>query len=149
MDALHFGPEVPTRRDIIRSPSDLVDQALEPLFRPRLDPVPLTDPEPGANTPSPLVGQNSHIPKMIFIFCSKIGTSVFGMKYKDGVILAADTLGSYGSLARYPDLERVIRVNDTTVVACSGDYADFQFLREVIEQKQVKNILSSFISRGE
>ena len=64
------------------------------------------------------------------------GTSVFAIKYKDGVILAADTLASYGSLARFESVERVIKVNDTTVVACTGDYADFQFLREVIEQKQ-------------
>ena len=28
------------------------------------------------------------------------GTSVLGIKYKDGVMLAADTLASYGSLAR-------------------------------------------------
>ena len=38
------------------------------------------------------------------------GSSVFAIKYKDGVVMAADTLGSYGSLARYVDLERVIRV---------------------------------------
>jgi 20S proteasome subunit beta 7 len=61
---------------------------------------------------------------------------VFGVKYRDGVVLAADTLGSYGSLARYNGLERVFRVNANTVVACSGDYADFQFLREIIEQRQ-------------
>ena len=54
------------------------------------------------------------------------GTSVFGVKYKDGVVLGADTLGSYGSLARFPNVERVIKINDNTVVACSGDYADFQ-----------------------
>ena len=58
------------------------------------------------------------------------GTSVFGVKYKDGVVFAADTLGSYGSLARYPDIERVIKVNDNTVVACSGDIADFQVGRK-------------------
>ena len=35
------------------------------------------------------------------------GTSVLGIKYADGVMLAADTLGSYGSLARFTDLRRV------------------------------------------
>ncbi len=29
------------------------------------------------------------------------GSSVVGIKYRDGVMLAADTLGSYGNLARY------------------------------------------------
>ena len=51
--------------------------------------------------------------------------------------MAADTNGSYGSLARYPDVPRVVRVNETTVVACTGDIADFQFLQEIIEQKQI------------
>eukprot|EP00434_Breviolum_minutum_P038135 symbB.v1.2.033818.t1/scaffold4252.1/size42409/5 len=31
------------------------------------------------------------------------GATVVGLKYKDGVILAADTLASYGSEARYKD----------------------------------------------
>ncbi|CAN0329823.1 unnamed protein product [Discosporangium mesarthrocarpum] len=35
------------------------------------------------------------------------GTSVLGIKYKDGVMLAADTLASYGSLARYKSVERI------------------------------------------
>ncbi len=62
---------------------------------------------------------------------------MFGLKYKDGVVLAADVLGSYGSLARFPNLERVVRINDTSVVACTGDYADFQLIREILEQKQI------------
>jgi len=72
------------------------------------------------------------------------GSSVFAIKYKDGIVMAADTLGSYGSLARYVDLERVIKVNDSTIVACTGDYADFQWLREVIEQKQIDEEVSGF-----
>jgi 20S proteasome subunit beta 7 len=48
------------------------------------------------------------------------GTSVFSIKYKDGVIIAADTMGSYGSLARFPDFKRVLVVNETTLVAFSG-----------------------------
>jgi 20S proteasome subunit beta 7 len=64
------------------------------------------------------------------------GTSVFSIKYKDGVIFAADTMGSYGSLARFPDIKRTMVVNDTTVIAYSGDIADFQYLKEQIERKQ-------------
>ena len=70
------------------------------------------------------------------------GSSVFGVKYKDGVVLAADTLGSYGSLARFPNIQRVIRINEDTVVACSGDFADFQFLQEILEQKQIDEELA-------
>ena len=64
------------------------------------------------------------------------GTSVFGIKYKDGVIIAADTSGNYGNLARYPKTQRVFKVNDTTVIASSGDIADFQYLHSIIKSKQ-------------
>ena len=32
------------------------------------------------------------------------------MKYDGGVVIAADTLGSYGSMARFPDLKRILKV---------------------------------------
>ena len=65
------------------------------------------------------------------------GSSVLAMKYDGGVIMAADTLGSYGSLARFTEISRVLKVNDTTVIAAGGDYADFQFLSDIIKQKQI------------
>jgi len=34
------------------------------------------------------------------------GTSVLGIKFKDGIMLAADTLASYGSLAQIRDMKR-------------------------------------------
>lgn len=64
------------------------------------------------------------------------GTSVFGLKFKDGVMIAADTSGNYGSLSRYPNTQRVHKVNDTTVIASSGDLADFQYLHSLIKSKQ-------------
>lgn len=63
------------------------------------------------------------------------GTSVLGVQFKDGVVIAADNLGSYGSLARFRDVPRVNRINDKVVIGCGGDYADFQFLSKAIEQK--------------
>lgn len=65
------------------------------------------------------------------------GSSVFAMKYEGGIIVASDTLGSYGSLARFPDLQRILKVNESTIVAAGGDYADYQFLSEIITQKQI------------
>merc|ERR1712223_1541321 len=65
-----------------------------------------------------------------------VGTSVFGLKYKDGVIIASDTMGNYGRLSRYPNLQRVNKINETTVLASSGDIADFQYLHDIIESKQ-------------
>ncbi|CAH8647122.1 unnamed protein product [Dicrocoelium dendriticum] len=59
------------------------------------------------------------------------GTSVIGIKYADGVIMAADTLVSYGSLARYMGIERVVKV----VLGFSGDVADYQLLKKRIDEQ--------------
>lgn len=63
------------------------------------------------------------------------GTSVLGLKFKDGVLIAADTLGSYGSLARFRDCQRVMKVNDNIILGAGGDYADYQYLQSIIKQK--------------
>lgn len=66
------------------------------------------------------------------------GSSVLGLAFQGGVIMAADTLVSYGSMARFRSCERILVVNDQTVVAASGDYADYQFLTKIIKQKQIE-----------
>ncbi|KAG7210363.1 hypothetical protein KM043_011898 [Ampulex compressa] len=63
------------------------------------------------------------------------GTSVVGIQFKDGVIIAADILGSYGSLARYRNLERIMKVNDNIILGAAGDYADYQAIKSHIERK--------------
>ena len=60
------------------------------------------------------------------------GTSVLGIKYKDGVLLASDTLASYGSLAQIRDMQRLIKVGNFTVVGASGDMSDFQYITETL-----------------
>ncbi|CDZ96951.1 proteasome endopeptidase complex beta subunit [Phaffia rhodozyma] len=61
------------------------------------------------------------------------GTSVLALKYKDGIMLAADTLASYGSLARFKDIERLKPIGDYTVIGAGGDMSDFQFLEKTLE----------------
>ena len=63
------------------------------------------------------------------------GTSIIGVAFDSGVIIAADVLGSYGSMAKLRHLNRIFKVNDTTVIGADGDYADFQFLNEIIEDR--------------
>lgn len=63
------------------------------------------------------------------------GSSVLGIKFNNGVVIAADTLGSYGTLARFRDCSRVYKVNKNIIIGAGGDYADFQYLKEVINQK--------------
>ncbi|CAK7892010.1 proteasome subunit beta type-7 [[Candida] anglica] len=62
------------------------------------------------------------------------GTSVISLKFKDGVILAADNLGSYGSLARFNNIERLVRVGKQTVVGISGDISDLQQIERILEE---------------
>lgn len=62
-----------------------------------------------------------------------VGTSVLGMKYKDGIILAADNLASFGSLARFKDMQRIFPVGDNTLIAYSGDVSDAQHIQYLLE----------------
>lgn len=48
-------------------------------------------------------------------------------------MLAADNLASYGSLARFKDVERLKQVGDFTVVGAGGDMSDFQHLEKTLE----------------
>ncbi|KAJ3321244.1 Proteasome subunit beta type-7 [Boothiomyces sp. JEL0866] len=61
------------------------------------------------------------------------GTSVLGIVYKDGVMLAADTLASYGSLAQIRDMKRLAGFGDYTVIGAGGDMSDWQHIQHVIE----------------
>eukprot|EP00055_Hartaetosiga_balthica_P000185 m.135894 g.135894 ORF g.135894 m.135894 type:complete len:267 (+) comp10295_c0_seq1:29-829(+) len=67
------------------------------------------------------------------------GTSVLAIKYKGGVAVAADTLGSYGSLARFRDLSRLVKVGDHTIVGGSGDIADFHKIRDYLNTFEIEN----------
>jgi len=62
------------------------------------------------------------------------GTSVLGVRFNGGIVLAADTLASYGSLARFRNCPRLFKVNESTMLGCTGDYADYQYLKRIIEQ---------------
>ena len=62
------------------------------------------------------------------------GTSILAVKCSDGVVMAADTLGSYGSLARFRGVSRIHKVNSSTILGAGGDYADFQFLKEMMDE---------------
>lgn len=75
-----------------------------------------------------------HFPSLNFRNPMVTGTSVLGVKFTGGVIIAADMLGSYGSLARFRKISRLMKVNDTTVLGASGDYADYQYMKQIIEQ---------------
>lgn len=63
------------------------------------------------------------------------GGSVIGIKYDGGVLLASDTLLSYGSLAKWPNIPRIKILGSSSAVCASGDYADFQDVTKLIEAR--------------
>lgn len=62
------------------------------------------------------------------------GTSVLGIKYKDGVMIACDTLGAYGSTKRYKSIDRIKRINERCVVAAGGEISDFQYIVKLLDE---------------
>lgn len=62
-------------------------------------------------------------------------TSVLGITFDKGVMIAADILGSYGSLARFKDCRRLLSINKNILVGAGGDYADFQYIEQLLNGK--------------
>jgi len=71
------------------------------------------------------------------------GTSVLAIKFKDGVILAADNLASYGSLARFKDIQRLHPVGTHTVVGAGGDMSDFQHIQHDLDSLMISEFTAS------
>ncbi|CUM45174.1 uncharacterized protein AC631_03462 [Debaryomyces fabryi] len=79
-------------------------------------------------------GNLTNFPKMNTQQPIITGTSVVSLKFKDGIIMAADNLGSYGSLLRFTNMERLLRVGKETIVGISGDISDMQQLERLLEE---------------
>jgi len=62
------------------------------------------------------------------------GSSVIALKYKDGVMMGADTLCSYGSQARYKNACRMKKLGVYTLLGESGEFSDFQYLGNLCDE---------------
>jgi 20S proteasome subunit beta 7 len=72
------------------------------------------------------------------------GTSVLGIVYDGGVMLAADTLLSYGGMAKQQNIPRLHAISGTnTIIGASGEYSDFQTIIEVLESEALEEIRTS------
>ena len=67
------------------------------------------------------------------------GTSVLGIKYAGGVMLAADTLCSYGSMAKYKDARRLVDVNGKTLLGGGGEFSDFTAICELLKRNALED----------
>ncbi|KAK4500292.1 hypothetical protein PRZ48_008481 [Zasmidium cellare] len=71
------------------------------------------------------------------------GTSVIAIKFKTGVVIAADNLASYGSLARFTDVHRLKHFNRKSVVGVGGDVSDMQYLDRLLKSLDVEENYST------
>lgn len=67
------------------------------------------------------------------------GTSVLGIKYRGGVMLAADTLCSYGSMAKYKNAKRLLNINSRTLIGASGEYSDLQSISDLLKRNALED----------
>lgn len=84
-------------------------------------------------------GQSARSKKMVPIsrtlFPTVTGASTIGLVFEGGIILASDTLGSYGSMARFRGVERLVKLGDHTVFGCSGELSDFQRICRILKEE--------------
>ncbi|KAJ9640445.1 Proteasome subunit beta type-7 [Coniosporium tulheliwenetii] len=66
--------------------------------------------------------------------------------FRDGVVLAADNLASYGSLARFTDVKRIRKFNDKAVLGFGGDVSDMQCLDRHLNALAIRENYSSSAS---
>jgi 20S proteasome subunit beta 7 len=72
------------------------------------------------------------------------GTSVLGIVYDGGVLLAADTLLSYGGMAKFQGISRLKIIPGTNVIlGATGEYSDFQKIVQILEQKALEETQTS------
>ena len=65
-----------------------------------------------------------------------LGTqTVLSMKYKDGVLIACDTNGSVGGMKYTNNLQRITQIGKHTLIAGSGEYSDYNEVRDILLDK--------------
>lgn len=85
------------------------------------------------------LGQRKHTTRPIVT-----GTSVIGVVYDGGVMLAADTLLSYGTMAKQQKVSRLHAITGTsTIIGASGEYSDFQTIIEILESESLEETRTS------
>lgn len=71
------------------------------------------------------------------------GTSVIGIKFNEGIVIAADNLASYGSLARFTDVKRLLPFAESSIVGFGGDVSDMQYLIRHLNDLEIEESYSA------
>jgi 20S proteasome subunit beta 7 len=64
------------------------------------------------------------------------GTSVLGVIYDGGVMLAADTRLSYGGMAKFEDARRLVAIGNNVLIGGGGEYSDFTEIIHMLDEKR-------------
>ncbi|XP_022745739.1 proteasome subunit beta type-4-like isoform X2 [Durio zibethinus] len=79
-----------------------------------------------------LLGPESDTQRTLYPYVT--GTSVVALKYKDGILMAADMGGSYGSTLRYKSVERMKPIGKHSLLGASGEISDFQEILRYLDE---------------
>ena len=95
----------------------------------------------GLSVASSTAGRREHTTRPLMT-----GSSVLGIVYDKGVLLAADTLLSYGSMARIQNVPRLKALDHAhCIIGASGDYSDYQELCDLLERKALEEHATGLI----
>ena len=82
-------------------------------------------------------GEKKHTTSPVYV-----GSSVIGMRFRDGVIIACDTRINYGSIAKFQNIDdRVQRINANTMISSAGEYSDFQEVVRFLKESALSDVL--------
>ncbi|EEF36029.1 proteasome subunit beta type, putative [Ricinus communis] len=82
--------------------------------------------------PAQLSGPESASERTLYPYVT--GTSVVALKYKDGILMAADMGASYGSTLRYKSVERIKPIGKHSLLGASGEISDFQEILRYLDE---------------
>jgi len=88
-----------------------------------------------------LVNHANMDPRTMSIGAVNIGNTVMAMKYKDGVLVASDTVISYGGFKDFKDKKRIFNLTNSTVIAASGEMSDFQEVYKMLTKKATNDFI--------
>ncbi|KAF7684704.1 putative proteasome subunit beta type-7 [Astathelohania contejeani] len=57
-----------------------------------------------------------------------VGSTVVAFKYSNGILIAADTQGSYGGMTMYKNIQKIYKLADNCLIGFSGECSDMQYV---------------------
>ena len=91
------------------------------------------------------VSSNNTVPKVHTVNPEHVGSSILGIKFNKGVILAGDTRLTVHGYKKYENIQRVAKINKNSFIGCSGEYSDFKQLEFILKEKADDYFAASLI----